>query len=512
MSWWYQSRRKGINGMRKAMLTRLVVVALLTIAMSVGFPLRLKAAAAGGTTLTIMYPPPRALPPANDPIKAELESKLGVTLRVTNPPLEVYLEKINIQMASRDMPDIFTCPWQNDWRKFADEGAITPLDQYLPEFPNLNKLPKADWEKVTYKGKVYAVPVGGFRNFAGLFIRKDWLDKLGLPIPKTMDEMYTVLKAFTENDPDGNGRRDTYGLTGQANGVDGWCFQWAFGAYGSMYSSMRSIYAVNRDRSGVVDMNLDSANAQALKWLNRLHSERILDPEWVVNTPDQIHMKAAQGKVGCVWYTWNLPYVLDTRYNLKEVDPKAQWIEIRPPAGPGGASSLGKEQGLVAVIMVSSNCKNPRIALQLLDYMASEEGRKLVNYGIENKHYKYVNGNLVFTEEGQQDWVSHYAILKVGFDSDFWTSKYGMYGKILENLALNMPLTADASDGLVTEARKKYDADLIGYVNEMYSRFIMGEEPISNWSRFVETARKKYHADEIGDSVVQALKRTGMVR
>lgn len=498
--------------MRKTMLTRLAVVALLTIAISVGCPLGLEAAAGGGATLTMMYPPPRALPPANDPIKAELESKLGVTLRVINPPLEGYLEKINIQVASRDMPDTFTCPWQNDWRQFADEGAIVPLDQYLSGLTNLSKLPKADWDKVTYKGKVYAVPVGGFRNFAGLFVRKDWLDKLGLPIPKTMDEMYTVLKAFTENDPDGNGRPDTYGLTAQTSGVDGSCFQWVFGAHGSMHSSMRSIYAVARDGAGVVDMNLNPANAQALKWLNRLHAEGILDPEWVVNTPDQIYMKLAQGKVGCIWYTWNLPYVLDTRFKLKEVDPEAQWIEIKPPVGPGGASSLGKEQGLVSVIMVSSSCKNPRLALEFLDYIAGEEGKRLVNYGIEKRHYNYINGELVFTDEGKQDWISHYAILKVGFDSDFWTSKYGMYGKTLENLALNMPLTADAADGVVTEAKKKYDADLIAYVNEMYCRFITGEEPISNWPNFADTARKRYHADEIRDSVVQALKRTGVVK
>jgi len=498
--------------LRRITLTGLVAAALLTIVVSVGYPLHLEAAAGGRPTLTIMYPPPRALPPANDPIKAELESRLGITLRVTNPPLEAYLEKINIQIASRDMPDMFICPWQNDWRQFADEGAIIPLDRYLPEFVNLAEIPKADWDKVTYKGKVYAVPVGGFRNFAGLFIRKDWLDKLGLPIPKTTDEMYRTLKAFTENDPDGNGRRDTYGLTGRATGVDGMCFQWLFGAHGSMFSSMRSIYALAGNGTGVANMNLSSANAEALKWLNRLHVEGILDPEWVANTADRIFTKITQGRIGCIQTAWNLPYILDTRYKLKDVDPEAHWIEIVPPTGPGGARSLGKEQGLVSVIMVSSSCKDPRIPLRFLDYTASDEGRKLVNYGVEKKHYNYVNGELVFTEEGTQDWVSHYAMLKIGFDSDFWTSKYGAYGKILENLALNMPVTADAADGVVTEASKKYDADLVAYVNEMYCRFITGEEPMSNWGKFVETARKRYHADEIRDSIAQELRRTGVVK
>lgn len=471
-----------------------------------------ESAAADRVTVTVMYPPPRALPPANDPIKAELEKRLGIELKVINPPLEGYIEKLGILIASRDLPDIFNSPWQNDWRSYVDQGVVLALDDYLSEFPNLSRIPKSDWDKVRYKGKIYAVPVGGFKNFAGLFIRKDWLDRLGLPIPTTMDDMYTVLKAFTEKDPDGNGRRDTYGLTAQVSGVDGSCFQWVFGAYGSMYSSTRSIFRLTTDGKDIVNMNLDAANLEALRFLNRLSKEGILDPEWVINTPDQIYMKLAQGRVGCIWYTWNVPYVLDTRYNLKEVDPNAHWVHIRPPVGPGGKSSLGKEQGLVSVIMVSANCKNPRQALRLLDYMASDEGMKLVNYGIEGKHYNYVDGKLVFTDEGKQDWVSHYALLKVGFDTDFWMAKYGAYGNILKDLATNMPLTVDIADGITTDAMKKYDADLVSYVNEMYAKFITGEESLKNWDKFVDTARKKYHADEIKESVLQTLKRTGVVK
>ena len=76
---------------------------------------------------------------------------------------------------------------------------------------------------VTFDGHQYGLPEPPpLPKREGLVIRKDWLDKLGLEVPTTPEELLAVAKAFTEQDPDGNGKNDTYGLGGFINRAGTW--------------------------------------------------------------------------------------------------------------------------------------------------------------------------------------------------------------------------------------------------------------------------------------------------
>ncbi|MGO4269615.1 hypothetical protein AB4Z22_07190 [Paenibacillus sp. TAF58] len=74
------------------------------------------------------------------------------------------------------------------------------------------KYPENLYKNASLKGKLYSLPrVRPLDGHESLLIHKDWLDKLVLQPPKTMDELYNVLEAFAKKDPDGNGAADMYG-------------------------------------------------------------------------------------------------------------------------------------------------------------------------------------------------------------------------------------------------------------------------------------------------------------
>lgn len=97
-------------------------------------------------------------------------------------------------------------------RSSLKSGLFWDVGPYLSEFSNLAKIAPELKEAASIEGVLYGVPFQKNLARSGLIFRKDWLDKLGLPVPKTLDEVYEVARAFTEDDPDGNGVKDTTGF------------------------------------------------------------------------------------------------------------------------------------------------------------------------------------------------------------------------------------------------------------------------------------------------------------
>jgi ABC-type glycerol-3-phosphate transport system substrate-binding protein len=96
--------------------------------------------------------------------------------------------------------------------QMATSGAFWDITPYIKDYKTLSAMPAVVWDNAKIKGKNYGVPrPRPLEGSWGVHVRKDWLDKLGMKVPETMDEMYAVLKAFTEKDPDGNGKADTLG-------------------------------------------------------------------------------------------------------------------------------------------------------------------------------------------------------------------------------------------------------------------------------------------------------------
>lgn len=173
------------------------------------------------------------------PLKLEEIKRLfNINLNVISTPTAEYDQKLNLAMASGDKLDIILFRNLTEMFSYAKQGALMPLDQLLEDYaPNtMGYVPEKLWPYMQADGVTYAIPTERIPQKNNLYIRQDWLDKLNLPVPQTLEELRDVMKAFVEQDPDGNGINDTYGYGSSAAGalsVIG-TFSPIFGAFGVM--------------------------------------------------------------------------------------------------------------------------------------------------------------------------------------------------------------------------------------------------------------------------------------
>ncbi|MFD2878197.1 extracellular solute-binding protein [Paenibacillus rhizoplanae] len=151
------------------------------------------------------------IPPREEDIQRQmLEKAVNIDLEMMIPQSGQATTKLNTLIAGGDIPDLIFLKSRADLAQYYDQGVLADLTPYLDQFPELKKRFSSDsWEAVSYQGQTIGVP--GYDNVNGIsrsyFIRKDWLTKLNMEVPTTPDELFEVMKAFTEKDPDGNGKK-----------------------------------------------------------------------------------------------------------------------------------------------------------------------------------------------------------------------------------------------------------------------------------------------------------------
>ena len=152
----------------------------------------------------------------DSPVLQKLEEFLGTKLNITWVPSTSYDEKVTAAMGSGEYPQVMLVGSRSSSViQNSRAGTFWDVTDKLTDaekFPNLAQTDPTVNHNTSIDGKVYGVYRSRELGRAGVSIRKDWLDKLGLEQPKTIDDFYNVLKAFKEQDPDGNGANDTYGM------------------------------------------------------------------------------------------------------------------------------------------------------------------------------------------------------------------------------------------------------------------------------------------------------------
>src|SRR4051812_48000151 len=133
-----------------------------------------------------------------------VEQLTGKKLTVTWVPNSSYNDKTNITLASGKMPEVMVIQGKTPaFVQNAKAGAFWDLTDRLAKYPNLAKANEQVRRSASVDGHLYGMPRERQLMRVAVTIRKDWLAKLGLPEPGTVQDLYAVAKAFTENDPDG---------------------------------------------------------------------------------------------------------------------------------------------------------------------------------------------------------------------------------------------------------------------------------------------------------------------
>jgi putative aldouronate transport system substrate-binding protein len=321
--------------------------------------------------------------PEDNLVIQEIRKQSGINFQVDSVVNSDYENRLNTLIVSRKAPDIFKVK-KAKLQELVDNNVIMPLDELLKSngprlLENRGELLKGP---AYIGGKTYGIPDMWFTGNA-LAIRKDWLDKLGLAVPTTLDEFETMLKAFVNNDPDGNGLKDTIGL-GTAIEV-GQTWEQVFAAHGVPQGRY-----VELDGK-LTPWMLAPGYLDAVKFLNKLYQEGLMDPEFATVPTLQSFEKLWNGKVGA--YNFNADGTTQnwlTRY-VENPKPEFVYTFLKGPNGKGGhVNPVMEDSGSYTVI--NKSAKNPEAAMKLLDYLVSKEGDRLTWAGVENVHHKWNNG------------------------------------------------------------------------------------------------------------------------
>ena len=309
-------------------------------------------------------------------------------------PSDSFPDKLNLSIASGDIPDVMVVtPIQ--FQQLVDAGALEDLTPYVEKYANADLL--ANWEATggvalaaaTVDGKVLGIPNVQPQADAPImaWVRQDWLDKLGLEGPKTVDDIEAIAKAFIDQDPDGDGAADTYGLTGtlqpvmipgNMHGFDG-----IFNAYGAF----PELFFRNADGK-IVYGSVQPETKDALARLAAMYQAGVIDPEFATKTTDKSNEIIVGGKGGIMMGPWWASWwpLADSVKN----DPNADWQPFMIQ-DKDGKYTFAMGDYTNSFVVVKKGYAHPELAVKILNVQND------LSYGLNDAPQFYPNFNEIWT-------------------------------------------------------------------------------------------------------------------
>jgi putative aldouronate transport system substrate-binding protein len=309
-------------------------------------------------------------------------------------PSDSYLDKLNLAITSGDIPDVMIVdPLQLEQLTAAD--AIEDMTPYIEKYANQDILENYAQTKgaalaaATIDGKIMGIPNVQPQADAPImvFVRQDWLDKLGLEGPKTVDDVEAIAKAFIEQDPDGNGENDTFGITGTYTPVQVPSNLHGFDAIFNAYGAFPGLFY--RNAAGeIVYGTVQPETKDALARLTQMYADGIIDPEFATKDAGKSNEIIAGGKGGIMFGPWWIPWwpLNDSVTN----EPNADWQPylIQDMNGKYTFSMGGYTYTFV---VVKKGYPHPEAALKVLNVQND------LSYGLNDAPQYYADFNSIWT-------------------------------------------------------------------------------------------------------------------
>jgi putative aldouronate transport system substrate-binding protein len=331
-------------------------------------------------------------PDLKEEFMKEFENKTGQKLKVNAIPRNGYMEKINLMLTSGELKGMVSIFGPNDVMKAMEDGVAEPFDDYLKDNANWNKLSQEYRESFKFDDKIYGVNGGYTGNFFTRTLRKDWLDNLGLDVPETVDDLFEVAKAFTENDPDKNGKDDTGGLTAAGT----WNLGDIFQAFDARLDNTSSGSITWDAKEGVwIDSMLKPEMIDALKYLKKLYDNKYLDNEFLTNKGNNMREKIYTGKFGSTFY-WSMFGYTTCRNEMAKNLPEAKMVEVPALKGKRTEKLNHRVLGGVGYILVKGTKQPKETANAFVDLILTDkDAHMMARYGIEGKTFKWEGDTIV---------------------------------------------------------------------------------------------------------------------
>ncbi|MCU7651219.1 extracellular solute-binding protein [Acutalibacter sp. LFL-21] len=431
----------------------------------------------------------------------EMERRTGVHLEFEMVSSADYQTNFNLMIASGNLADMIyvgASYYAEGVDAAIDDGYFLDLTDLVDEYmPNYEKVRTSD---VQYEllsttdsgrlGAVYELRQSKQGPWLGLWIRQDWLDDLGLDTPVTFDDYHEVLTAFK------NEKGATAPLILNFSGSDG--------EFGTMSGGLNVLNSWQLDETGKVNFGpYMDAWKEYVTIMHQWYTEGLIDPDFMATDERTADMaKVVTGASGLFAALYTMPSV----YEAASEDPNMNLAPVNPPVmneGDEGHIRL-RDSYTSGNTAISADSENWEVALRWLDYLYTDEGALLANYGVEGDTFEFdENGKPVFTDKilnNENGWtmtqtVASYLCPSAGIANwSDWTRElagvpekdqacYDVWSEFSDDWRLpsSVTLTQDES----TERAALY-ADISTIVKEQTAQFISGALDIEeNWDAYI---------------------------
>ncbi|MGO4789133.1 extracellular solute-binding protein [Paenibacillus sp. 2KB_20] len=462
-----------------------------------------------------------------------MEAYMGkkVEIKYNYIPSSEYDEKVKLMIASDDLTDFFVTPLFYDTTEMAEQGQLLELGQYqdlMPNYMNYISKVKNGMKRVTdADGNMFTFKETSTPRFAedrGMLIqntsayRYDVFEANNIKIPETLDEFYGAAKKLKELYP------DKYPVA-------------------TKWNSLRSLFSANHIRDEIfwdgekyVYGILDEGYKEALQFANKLYAEKLLDPEYTIDTDDTLKRKALNGD-NLMWLTqW---FTTPAEYTRTADDGKIFAVSLYPDNPKYGKAWQEVVNGNTpdlgwGVYGVSSKVKTPEELIKFIDYQYSDEMIQLITWGIEGTTYTIgEDGVPTFVDSlktAKDPWLegdkygmrasrNHNPGLQMVSDArafvDFAATDYTVFNGKYEEVpiekaefltSLPMPENDYVPSWLsepsiqLTGSESQRVSEIMNpiktFVTEEQAKFVAGKNSFDNWQAFIDKVKKMGNIDE----------------
>ncbi|MHA7966327.1 extracellular solute-binding protein [Paenibacillus sp. CAU 1782] len=445
-----------------------------------------------------------------------IEDKFGIKLDIWNLENKNYEELLDLKLAQGGSPNLFRIRQPYDLLKYKTQGVLAeiPEDVLEEHAPNIvQRIRSYDPRYLEYgkiDGVLYGIPVINQTNRYRIPVvyREDWLEKLGLHIPETLDEFEAVMYAFANDDPDGNGKKDTYGLSKEGLNI-------VFGAFGQAVFT-EQLYFSEKDGQLVIGA-LEPEMKEALAYLQKWYRDGIIDPEFITgeNKGGYKHLSHAfiNGRIGMTsmgnYYHWTQKgdYVTvddngkeittPALFNVQELlqrNATANIVFGPPVTGPYGQSGSKAYNVLMSFIAIGADTVNEpgklEKTLEVLDYVSANPDpveQIQMEFGLQGKHWDWTREST-----GEFHILPPYNKMKDYTNTIGSTIGMTVPGELSsrrEKWAATLGLDEHGiynSLEVATPSLIQFAPELINSRDKAYISIITGDEPIHYFDTFVQ--------------------------
>lgn len=420
--------------------------------------------------------------------------------------------KINVLAASNDLPDIVETRNRNVYLQLVKNGLLLDLTPYESKLEGVKKLVGSTLENGRIDGKLYGIARPGSGQPANTWIRKDWLDNLGLSMPTNLDELLQVAKAFTENDPDGNGKKDTFGLTGNVEGGNASIFAPILLSHGVSPFYNAFYIRDNQLYNSLYDPNMRTA----LETIRQFVSEGVVDPEFTSNKPAAAKDKAHKGQAGICYDAWPSLVRDESVQVIKAANPNAEWVIVpefkETPFNYVRSIDQGATSGFIMLPkrLEKEPEKLERI-LDMLNYISDGDGLLLAQYGQKDVHYRLEGDKTVMTDKATEaGFTILYQIIGRN-EKEYLNTKFPNQASYI-NQAFAMPELKTVNQ-LVDKPEDYTATDAERFMQEEMLKFFYSKGNLTtDYDKFLEDLGSKFNFSKMQEAAEKQLREQGLLK